>query len=167
MGGIAAMRYALRHPERLRSLLLMDTGAEATPSEAAAFMRGGMELARQGGMAAVYAAIDPYLGEGEAADATRARMRASYDAMDPVAFCELGEELLTHESVLPQLAALDLPTTVLVGEHDTGLRGASDDLAATIPGAVLEVIAGAAHSPQLEAREAWLAVVQGHLARRR
>ena len=54
----------------------------------------------------------------------------------------------------------------MVGEDDTGLRGASDDLAATIPGAVLEVIAGAAHSPQAEAPETWLRVVTDHLARR-
>jgi pimeloyl-ACP methyl ester carboxylesterase len=166
MGGIVAMRYALRHRDRLRSLLLMDTGAQATPGPSAGWMRAGMERGLRDGMLAVYEAIEPYLGEGEAADATRARMRASYAAMDPIAFAQLGEELLTHESVLPQLASLDLPTTVLVGEDDTGLRGASDDLAATIPGAVLEVIPGAAHSPQLEARDAWLAVVEGHLARR-
>jgi pimeloyl-ACP methyl ester carboxylesterase len=117
-------------------------------------------------MDAVYAAIDPYLGEGEEGERVRAHVRSCYATMDPIAFVELGEELLAHESVLPQLAELDLPTTVLVGADDTGLRGASDDLAATIPGAVLEVIADAGHSPQTDQPDAWLAVVQAHLARR-
>jgi pimeloyl-ACP methyl ester carboxylesterase len=167
MGGIVAMRYALRHRDRLRSLILMDTGAEAAPlNPSAGWMRSGFDLARKGGMVAVYEAIAPFLGEGEEGDRLRAHVRAGYDQMDPVAFVTLGEELLVHPSVLAELAGLDLPTTVMVGESDTGLRGSADDLAATIPGAVLEVIADAGHSPQTDQPEAWLAVVRGHLARR-
>jgi 3-oxoadipate enol-lactonase len=93
-------------------------------------------------------------------------MRQSYERMDVVAFTTLGDELLTHESVLPQLAGLRVPTTVMVGEDDDGLRAASEALAATIPGAVLEVIADAGHSPQADQPTAWLRVVHDHLARR-
>lgn len=165
MGGIVAMRYALTHPERLRSLLLMDTGAAAGPEgPSQAFMRAGFTLARDGGMLAVFEAISPYMGEGEEADGARAVLRHKYERMDPVAFAALGEELLTHASVLDRLAGLDLPTTVLVGETD-GLRPEADVLAATIPGAALRVIPDAAHSPQVENRGAWLEVVQEHLAR--
>ncbi len=166
MGGIVAMRYALAHPDRLRSLLLMDTGGAASPEGGAmeAFMRAGFTLARDGGMPAVFDAISPHLGEGAEADAARAVLRGKYERMDPVAFFTLGEELLTHPSVLDRLAGLDLPTTVLVGESD-GLRPEADALAATIPGAVLRVIPDAAHSPQVENRTAWLEVVREHLAR--
>jgi pimeloyl-ACP methyl ester carboxylesterase len=85
--------------------------------------------------------------------------------MDPVAFTTLGAELLSHRSVLDRLAGLAVPTTVLVGEHDTGLRGAADDLTATIPGAHLVVIPDAAHSPQVENRTAWLEAMHSHLTR--
>jgi pimeloyl-ACP methyl ester carboxylesterase len=85
--------------------------------------------------------------------------------MDPVAFTELGEELLTYPSVLDRLATLDIPTTVIVGEKDAGLRPAADALAATIPGAAIVVVPGAAHSPQDENRDAWLTAVEAHLAR--
>ena len=54
---------------------------------------------------------------------------------------------------------------MLVGVNDRGLRGAADDLAATDPGAELVVIPDAAHSPQEENRDAWLAAVNRHLAR--
>ena len=103
----------------------------------------------------------PFLGVGEAGDRARAYLRRNYARMDVEAFTTLGEELLTHESVLPQLESLALPTTVVVGENDTGLRGASVDLAATIRGAVLEVIVDAGHSPQADQPEAWLRVITG------
>jgi pimeloyl-ACP methyl ester carboxylesterase len=167
MGGIVAMRYALRHGDRLRSLILMDTGAQASPpGPAQDMMRGGFTVATEQGLMAVYELIAPFLGTGDDADLARSAMRRSYEQMDVVAFTSLGEELLTHGSVLPQLAALDLPTTVLVGADDGGLRGTSDDLAATIPGAVLEVIADAGHSPQADQPTAWLRVVGDHLRRR-
>jgi pimeloyl-ACP methyl ester carboxylesterase len=166
MGGIVAMRYALADTDRLRSLVLMDTGAAASPEGPQhAWMRAGFELSREGGMAAVFEVIAPFLGEGDAGDQARAEVRAKYDRMDPVAFRALGEELLAHPSVLDRLATLTVPTTVIVGEHDTGLRPESDALAATIPGAVLVVIPDAAHSPQVENREAWLEAVIAHLQR--
>jgi pimeloyl-ACP methyl ester carboxylesterase len=166
MGGIVAMRYALAQPARLRSLVLMDTAAEASPDGPShGFMRAGFTLAQEGGMLAVFDAIAPYLGEGPGGDIARADLRCKYERMDPVAFVTLGEELLTHASALDRLAGLDLPTTVMVGELD-GLRPGADDLAATIPGAVLHVIPDAAHSPQLENRRAWLDVVHDHLSRR-
>ena len=53
--------------------------------------------------------------------------------MDPVAFVCLGEELLRTRRSSTTLRTLALPTTVIVGEHDSGLRDAADALAATIP----------------------------------
>jgi pimeloyl-ACP methyl ester carboxylesterase len=55
--------------------------------------------------------------------------------------------------------------TVLVGEHDAPFVPLAEELAAAIPGARLVRLAGAGHSPQKSAREAWLAVVREHLAR--
>jgi pimeloyl-ACP methyl ester carboxylesterase len=85
--------------------------------------------------------------------------------MDRDAFTALGEELLTYPSLLDDLAAVDRPVTVLVGELDQPLRASADDLAAAIPGARLEVIAGAGHSPQEDDPAAWLAALDRHFAR--
>lgn len=162
MGGIVAMRYALANADRIRSLVLMDTGAGASQEPTAAgFMRAGIERARTDGLAAVYEQLATFLPD----DGSREVVRANFEHMDPVAFCTLGEELLTHPSMLDRLASLEVPTTVLVGEHDAGLRGAADDLAATIPRAALVVIPDAAHSPQVENRAAWLEAVLAHLRR--
>ena len=128
-------------------------------------MRGGIELVRTQGTRAVYDVVQPFLGTGERADVMRERLRTKLEQMDPVAFAELGEELLTYPSMLDRLATLAIPTTVVVGENDNGLRPAADALAATVPGAVLVVVPDAAHSPQDENRDAWLDAIENHLAR--
>jgi 2-succinyl-6-hydroxy-2,4-cyclohexadiene-1-carboxylate synthase len=75
-------------------------------------------------------------------------------------------------SMSPRLGEIRCPTTVIVGEHDTGtdpdtrgFRDAAEVLASGIAGAALRVIAGAGHSPQQENRRAWLATVEEHLGR--
>lgn len=85
--------------------------------------------------------------------------------MDPAAFAALGEELLSYPSELEAVAALDLPVTVIVGEDDVGLRSGADQLAAAIPGAHLEVIPGAGHSPQEDAPQLWLDALGRHFER--
>ncbi len=164
MGGIVAMRYALSSPDRVRSLVLMDTAAE--PAEGHRdLMRSGIELARNNGLMPLFELIAANLGSGERVEVTRDRMRVKWSQMDVAAFCALGAELLDHESVLDRLPALTMPTTIIVGEHDTTLRPSADVLAGTIPGARLDVIRGAMHSPQEERPDAWLAAVDAHFAR--
>jgi len=79
------------------------------------FMRGGIELVRTGGTAALFDVISPFLGTGERADVMRERQRIKLEQMDPIAFVELAEALLSYPSMLDQLTALAIPTTVVVG----------------------------------------------------
>jgi pimeloyl-ACP methyl ester carboxylesterase len=164
MGGIVAMRYALGHPERLRSLILMDTGGAATPGSGK-WMQPALDLVAAKGTDAFFEVAKSALGDGPAGDRARIEYKQKLAAMDPVAFVALGRELTTHPSMLDRLATLALPTTVIVGENDVGLRSSSDDLTAAIPDAVLDVIPDAAHSPQVENRSGWLAAVDRHFAR--
>jgi pimeloyl-ACP methyl ester carboxylesterase len=164
LGGVVSMRYAVNHPERVRSLVLMDTAARAMDG-ASDFLRGGIELVRAQGTRAVYDVVQLFLGTGERADVMRDRLRTKLEQMDPVAFVALGEELLSYPSLLDRLATIAVPTTVVIGETDIGLRPAADELAAAVPGAVLVVVPGAGHSPQDENPAARLDAVEHHLAR--
>lgn len=162
MGGIVSMHYALAHRDRVRSLILMDTAGRASGDGPEHPLRIGVESVRATGdlmgRLATFSGLLP--------DELRATLEYSWAAMDPAAFVALGEQLLTHDDgLLDQLAGFTAPTTVIVGEHDTGLRHGADELAATIPGATLVVIPDAAHSPQIENRESWLAAVAAHLGR--
>lgn len=164
MGGLVAMQYAVRHPERVRSLIPMDTGAVPTPG-AGAWMQQLIELVTEHGLAAYQAAAaDAAFPGGQPADGFAAFTYA-LERLDPVAFVRFAEQLTTYPSFLHTLSGLTMPATVLVGVDDTSLRDAADGLTATIPGAVLEVVPGAAHWPHVENPDGWLAALDRHFAR--
>ena len=58
-----------------------------------------------------------------------------------------------------------MPTLVIYGVLDAGLIDAARFLGAAIPGATLEMIAEAGHSPQFECPELYNAVLRRHLER--
>lgn len=177
MGGMVAQLVTLRAPGRVASLILMDTAAGPVLREARPFLESAARLARESGMEALFRlSRASFAGQAQRAPALArcvermgeerfwARMRAKSLAMDPIAFATLGPALCAHDGVAHRLAEIRCPVTVLVGEQESAplLRG-SRELAAGIPGAKLVVIPEAAHSPQLENPEAWLAAVLAHL----
>jgi pimeloyl-ACP methyl ester carboxylesterase len=165
MGGILSMAYVLAHPERVRSLVLMDTAAAPAIAEQPEMMTALATIACEQGMAALWDQVGEVWSAAVPDEDIKAHMRTAVLALDPFALRELGRELFDYPSMLEALAGVTCPTTVIVGENDIGLRSGADDLARAIPGAVLEVIPGAAHSPQVEQPDAWVAAVQAHLAR--
>jgi len=173
MGGMVALRFALRHGQRLRSLILMDTAAEPlrlfSPRVRAALavdVRAhgcGRRIDAMRSMPvtpAVQRGID-FLG---AAEHWR-RLEQKLGQMDPEAWVALADDISEQAPILDALAGLDVPTTVIVGAHDTPFLEPSARMAAAIPGARLETLALAAHSPQYEDPEAWRRAVNAHLAR--
>jgi pimeloyl-ACP methyl ester carboxylesterase len=180
MGGFVALRLALSEPERVASLVLMDTAAEPIAPEARRFFEIGGKIALEQGMEALFQ-ISRAAGER---DPNRppalvraierlgpalhwARIEAKMRAMDPVAFGTLGAALTEAPGLAQRLAEIRCPTTVIVGAEDKPFLAPARVLAEGIPGARHVVIEGGAHSPQLENPDAWLAAVEEHLARAR
>jgi 2-succinyl-6-hydroxy-2,4-cyclohexadiene-1-carboxylate synthase len=176
MGGMVALRVALEQPARVASLVLMDTAAAPISRDARRVFEASAKIAREQGMEALFEVArkagerDPNRPEAARRCMERmgpavywARIRAKMTAMDPAAFCTLGPLLTDHPPLTGRLGEIRCPTTVIVGAEDAPFRAPSEALAEGIPGARLAVIEGAAHSPQLESAEAWLAAVLRHL----
>jgi pimeloyl-ACP methyl ester carboxylesterase len=180
MGGMVALRLALRRPDRVASLILMDTAAGPLDARVRPAFDALGQAARQLGMAHLarlareHGKVDPQrppaakrCEERMGSDLFWARIEAKLLRMDPEAFATLGPMLALHESVGARLGEIRCPTLVMVGEQDRPFLPAAEELARGIPRARHVVIEGAAHSPQLESPESWLAAVRDHLARAR
>ena len=168
MGGVITQRLVLDHPDRLESLILMDTLAEplALPRE---WVDNTLRAGRDKGMEAVAEVMAGFTESTSVApEADRPRIAArnhhKLSHMDIEAFAGLAEQLRTFPALLERLPTIACKTTVIVGEHDVPLRDQADNIAKAIPGAELVVIDGAAHCPQEERREAWLQAMHHHLA---
>lgn len=179
MGGMLALRFALDWPQRVASLVMMDTGARPPDHMPRAPMAAAGAIARSDGMATLAellrgrAADDPHRPEAERrlerawGAAFWERRRRRLVAMDPEGFAELAIELVDHPPLNDRLGEIRCPTTVLVGEQDVGFLASSEELTRGIPGAAQVVIPNAAHSPQIENPDAWIAAIREHLRRAR
>ena len=169
------MRFALAHPERVASQILMDTAAESLGGIPEPVRKAGAKIAREQGMETLHklmrarAENDPSvpasmkrLAETEG-EAFYERTRRKMMAMDPEAFATLAAVLSEQEAVLGRLGQIRCRTTVIVGAEDLPFLEPSERMAKAVPGARHVVIPDAAHSPQVENREAWLSAIRAHL----
>ena len=178
MGGMLALRAALRAPERIASLVLMDTAPGPLGFVDLSQLALAARVGREAGMAALAQILKARAGNDAARGAPDRRVEAEWGAerfwawrsarvaaMDPVAYEALGRALVEQEDLSHRLAEIRCPTEVLVGELDHEFRAPSEVLARGIPDARLTVLPEAGHQPQHEAPVAWRAAVVAHLAR--
>ena len=177
MGGMVALRAALRAPERLASLILMDTSPRALEGIPLDVFRQAWEIARQSGMNSLLEILRSRGSDSTRTDADRRLEQEwgdaywsdwrvpNFTAMDPEAYAALGREMVEQASLEPRLGEIATPTLVLVGEQDAPFLASSEALERGIPDARLVLIPDAAHQPQLENPPAWLAALEDHLKR--
>jgi 2-succinyl-6-hydroxy-2,4-cyclohexadiene-1-carboxylate synthase len=180
MGGFVAERIALEHPERVASLVLMDTAGRAMRWMDADLFEVGGRIAVERGVAALHeilrerAADDP---TRTAADRRReaqwgperfwAWRRERFVGMDPHAVAPFGRAIAEHPDWLERLGAIRCPTLVLVGEEDGPFLECAEELVRAIPGAEHAVIPEAGHQPQVENPGPWTRALRDHLERAR
>ena len=154
LGGMIAQHVALRSPARVCSLALLDTSpafnfdgattAESWIEQRLAPMQTGASPASMADTV-LRAIMGPDVADAAVAKGVAAMSRISGDGLAAAVRC-----LVTH-NVRSELHRITVPTLVIVGEHDreTPLPYATF-IADAIPGARLEVVAGAGHITNLE-----------------
>lgn len=169
-GGFVGQRIALQQPERLRSLVLMDTSALPEPRLNRLKYRGMFAVLRLVGFGPVIGAtkkalFGPTFLQGAAHAEARALWTERIQAMDPAAIIRFGNAIFSRGDILPELRRLQVPTLVVVGEDDRATTPTkARALAGAIPGARLELIPDAGHLSTIEQPEAAAEVLRAFLA---
>jgi pimeloyl-ACP methyl ester carboxylesterase len=170
MGGMVALRYGIKHHQRLASLMLMDTSS--APLNMPPAMREAMQgIVEEKGLAGlvqmmraapksqeVQSGID-FLGEDE----HWCRIEEKLQQMDLVAYRALAAALGDAADLTDALAAISCLTTIIVGEADMPFVEPSRKMAEGIVDSRLCIIEGASHCPQYENADQWTAVLNTHL----
>ena len=179
-GGVLAMEYASRHPQRLSHLILMNT-APASREDVQVLRRhlrrirpaGDVEAMRSLAATAEFRAGDldveseyyrihyrPALHAPELLDRLMPRLRTNFTP-ERVLLARAIEDRLYDETwsspgydLLPELRRLAVPTLVIHGESDFVPVEVAAHVAEAIPGARLAVLPQCGHFAYLEASDA-------------
>jgi pimeloyl-ACP methyl ester carboxylesterase len=174
MGGMFTQLVAVKNPERVDALVLMDTHHGPLRAVDPDLIALGIATARSEGMDVV-ADVVRAMGENDplATPAHRKLIAAHPEREEqsdrnlrvssPYMYAAVLGQMPTQQDRLDRLDELTMPTLVIVGEQDKPFLKASHRMAETIPGARLAVIPEGGHSPQLEAPDAWWAALAGFL----
>ncbi|HET9443679.1 MAG TPA: alpha/beta hydrolase, partial [Acidimicrobiales bacterium] len=172
MGGMAAQHLAIDAPDRLEGLVLMGTSHSVPDGIDPVIVELGKAVVRSGGMGLLVEAARQQAGPlGTPAHDRVVRQRAGYRefserktlSASADMWLAMVDELLAQPDRLADLAAVEVPTLVLVGEQDRSFLAHSRRIAAAMPRARLVVVPDAGHSPQFENPRAWFEALSAFL----
>ena len=154
LGGVMSLGFHLAHPERVRALMLFDTGPGFRNPEARREWNKRAEArARElesNGLPRSVGGAETRLGHHRSAQGLAGAARGMLAQPD--------------SSLIDSLPSIAVPTLVLVGSEDRHFLGAADYMAAKIPGAQKVVIPDAGHAANLDQPEAFNRAVSNFLA---
>jgi len=169
MGGVLAQIVAVRHPHRVRSLVLACTACRQLPWRRE-LLEEWADVATTEGMGA----FSQYAVRWLIGPRSLRRFWPAVGVLGSVAMslppdsfvAQVGAILAMDDDIRFELAKIDVPTLVLVGTQDilTPL-GDSEEIASLIPGAELALIGGGAHGFMFEHAAAFNRTALGFLAR--
>jgi pimeloyl-ACP methyl ester carboxylesterase len=147
LGGFMSLAFHLAHPERVRALVLCDTGPGYRNPEARA---GWNKAAERRAQQFEERGLDALGGS------TEVRATAKYHrSAQGLAHAARGMLAQVDARIIDHLPEIDVPTLVIVGANDEPFLGASEYMAARIRGARLEVIPDAGHAANIDQPDAF------------
>src|SRR6185437_14138124 len=150
LGGYMSLAFHRAHPNRVRALLIIDTGPGFKKDDArAAWNRRAHETGNR------------FEREGLAVLQSASRERSTVSHRDASGLAHAARGMLTQRDarVIESLPDIKVPSLVIVGADDAPFLAASDYMAAKIPGARKVVIAAAGHAVNIDQPQAFIDAV--------
>jgi pimeloyl-ACP methyl ester carboxylesterase len=141
LGGYMSLAFHRKYPERVRALLIIDTGPGFKKDEArAAWNQRAIETARS------------FETEGLGGLKSRGKeaARSTHRNAEGLALAARGMLTQHNASVIESLPGIAVPSLIVVGAEDKPFLAASDYMAAKIPGAQKVVVPAAGHAVNLD-----------------
>jgi pimeloyl-ACP methyl ester carboxylesterase len=153
MGGVVAQHFALRHPERLRRLILVATGAR-TPDPEGALAKANSMAAHVWTEADIAGMVEGFFARMPP-EPEREEYEAIVRAVSPAAAVEAARSN-ARSNTLDRLAQIMVPTLIVQGRHDRGRTPEHGALMQErLPDARLVIMENSGHTPQLEEPDAF------------
>lgn len=154
LGGFVSLDFYRAHPDRVRCLLLFDTGPGFKS-----------DASRQRWNDYAESLADRLETEGAGALSTSAEVARA--TADPAGLARAARGMLAQRTaeVIHSLPQVAVPTLVLVGADDTGFLAAADYMAATIPHAEKALVPDAGHAANIDQPAVFNEVVAQFLRR--
>jgi len=168
LGGVAALEFALAHPECVDSLVLVSTAPDTTDEMRERF-EASAAVVESGDLAAFAEGFVNFLftpAYAEARSEEVADFRRRLERIDPASYARSIRALGHRPDLTPRLGAVQVPVLVVTGALDpmpTSAAGA-EALLRTLPHARAAVIPEAAHLPHIEQPGRFNALVREFLA---
>ena len=155
-GGLASLHFMKRHPERITALALVGSGPGFKNAEAAAGWAAQVE--RTANFLETRGFADFVNGRaGTTCIGNRPELPAAQAAAKPIieqsveGIARFGREISgPAPSVIDELADMNVPAVVLVGEHDKAFLRAGEVMAAKLPQAHHVAVPDAGHIVNIE-----------------
>lgn len=160
MGGFVGLRMALRHPEMLRSLILLDTSADEEPRENITRYRLLNWIVRLFGVRPVVGRVMPLMFgrhflQDPAREDDREQWRRELMANRRPGVNRAVDGVISRAAVYSRIDRISHPTLVIVGEEDAATPlPRAERLKQRIPDSELVVVPKAGHSSTVEQPEA-------------
>jgi pimeloyl-ACP methyl ester carboxylesterase len=150
LGGYMSLAFYRAHPERVRALLIIDTGPGFKKDEA-----------RDGWNTRAHETGDRFEREGLEVLKSLSPERSGVVHRDASGLARAARGMLTQRDagVIETLPHIKVPALVVVGADDTPFLAASDYMAAKIPGATKVVIPAAGHAVNIDQPQAFIDAV--------
>jgi pimeloyl-ACP methyl ester carboxylesterase len=147
LGGYVSLAFYLEHPEMVRALVICDSGPGYRSADA---REAWNARARERAAALEARGLDALGRSREVREAV-----ALHRSAQGLAHAARGMLAQEGSRVIDGLAAIQVPTLIVVGDQDQPFLAPCEYMAKKIPGARLEVIRGAGHSSNLDQPEAF------------